>query len=200
MPARLQGGPHRGFRRGRLHDRGPARLSDPPHQIHGLSYVADGFACRALRPCGVDAGPRDAARVPAAARRPRAIPGRFLAPQRCHTSGISGKTGSKRTTVEIQQAIRFNLFHILQASARREHAGVPAKGLTGQAYEGLYFWDTELPAAVSEVYLPRTAKNLLTFRTALEPSDFVARTRAAECMAYVPYDEKTGIYPQDVVF
>ena len=43
VPARLQGGPHRGLRPGRLHDRGPARLSDPPHQIHGLSYVADGF-------------------------------------------------------------------------------------------------------------------------------------------------------------
>ena len=50
----------------------------------------------------------------------------------------------KRSTVEIQQAIRFNLFHILQASARAEDAGVPAKGLTGQAYEGHYFWDTEI--------------------------------------------------------
>ena len=44
---------------------------------------------------------------------------------------------TKRTTVEIQQAIRFNLFQILQASARAENAGVPAKGLTGQAYEGI---------------------------------------------------------------
>ena len=47
---------------------------------------------------------------------------------------------TKRTTVEIQQAIRFNLFHILQASARAEDTGVPAKGLTRQAYEGHYFW------------------------------------------------------------
>ena len=45
----------------------------------------------------------------------------------------------KRSTVELQQAIRFNLFHILQASARAEGCGVPAKGLTGQAYEGHYF-------------------------------------------------------------
>ena len=42
---------------------------------------------------------------------------------------------TKRTTLEIQQAIRFNLFHILQASARAEGTGVPAKGLTGQAYD-----------------------------------------------------------------
>jgi len=45
----------------------------------------------------------------------------------------------QRTTVETQQAIRFNLFHILQASARAEESGVPAKGLTGQAYEGIIF-------------------------------------------------------------
>ena len=71
----------------------------------------------------------------------------------------------KRTTVEIQQAIRFNLFHILQASARAEGAGVPAKGLTGKAYEGHYFWDTEIYLLPFLTYTsPRIAKNLLTFR------------------------------------
>src|SRR2546428_8412943 len=71
----------------------------------------------------------------------------------------------KRSTVEIQQAIRFNLLHILQASARAEHAGVPAKGLTGQAYEGHSFWDTEIYMLPFLVYTsPRTARNLLTFR------------------------------------
>src|SRR5215813_9366603 len=71
----------------------------------------------------------------------------------------------QRTTVEIQQAIRFNLFHILQASARAENAGVPAKGLTGQAYEGHYFWDTEIYLLPFLTYtFPRIARNLLTFR------------------------------------
>jgi len=71
----------------------------------------------------------------------------------------------KRTTVETQQAIRFNLFHILQASARAEDAGVPAKGLTGQAYEGHYFWDTEIYLLPFLTYTsPRIARNLLTFR------------------------------------
>src|SRR5208337_3938256 len=46
---------------------------------------------------------------------------------------------AKLSTVETQEAIRFNLFHILQASARAEDTGVPAKGLSGQAYEGHYF-------------------------------------------------------------
>jgi alpha,alpha-trehalose phosphorylase len=71
----------------------------------------------------------------------------------------------QRTTVEVQQAIRFNLFHILQASARAEDAGVPAKGLTGQAYEGHYFWDTEIYLLPFLTYTsPRIARNLLTFR------------------------------------
>jgi alpha,alpha-trehalose phosphorylase len=72
---------------------------------------------------------------------------------------------TRRSTVEIQQAIRFNLFHILQASARAEDTGVSAKGLTGQAYEGHYFWDTEIYLLPFLIYTsPRIAKNLLNFR------------------------------------
>jgi alpha,alpha-trehalose phosphorylase len=45
--------------------------------------------------------------------------------------------------VEIQQAVRFGLFHILQAGARAEFRPIPAKGLTGTGYDGHTFWDTE---------------------------------------------------------
>ena len=85
---------------------------------------------------------------------------------------------TKRTTVEIQQAIRFNLFQILQAAARAEDAGVPAKGLTGQAYEGHYFWDTEIYLLPFLIYTsPQIAKNLLTFRYKMLPQ---ARHRAKQ--------------------
>jgi alpha,alpha-trehalose phosphorylase len=85
---------------------------------------------------------------------------------------------TKRSTVEIQQAVRFNLFHILQASARAEYTGVPAKGLTGQAYEGHYFWDTETYLLPFLIYTsPRIAKNLLTFRYKMLPQ---ARARARQ--------------------
>jgi len=85
---------------------------------------------------------------------------------------------TKRSTVEIQQAIRFNLFHILQASARAEDAGVPAKGLTGKAYEGHYFWDTEIYLLPFLTYTsPRIARNLLAFRYKMLPQ---ARARAQE--------------------
>jgi alpha,alpha-trehalose phosphorylase len=85
---------------------------------------------------------------------------------------------TKRSTVEIQQAIRFNLFHILQASARAEDTGVPAKGLTGQAYEGHYFWDTEIYLLPFLTYTsPRIARNLLVFRYRMLPQ---ARARAKQ--------------------
>jgi alpha,alpha-trehalose phosphorylase len=44
---------------------------------------------------------------------------------------------------EIQQAVRFGLFHILQSGARAEHRPIAAKGLTGTGYDGHTFWDTE---------------------------------------------------------
>jgi alpha,alpha-trehalose phosphorylase len=85
---------------------------------------------------------------------------------------------TRRTTVEIQQAIRFNLFHILQASARADDTGVPAKGLTGQAYNGHYFWDTEIYLLPFLIYTsPRIARNLLRFRHRMLP---LARERARQ--------------------
>jgi alpha,alpha-trehalose phosphorylase len=44
---------------------------------------------------------------------------------------------------ELQQAIRFSMFHVLQAGARAEQRAIPAKGLTGPGYDGHTFWDTE---------------------------------------------------------
>ena len=66
---------------------------------------------------------------------------------------------------EWQQTIRFNLFHICQATARAEGVGVPAKGLTGPGYEGHYFWDTEIYLLPFLTYTqPRVAQNLLRLR------------------------------------
>jgi len=44
---------------------------------------------------------------------------------------------------EIQQAVRFALFHLYQAAVRSEQRAIPAKGLTGTGYDGHAFWDTE---------------------------------------------------------
>ena len=44
---------------------------------------------------------------------------------------------------ELQQALRFCLFHTLQAGARAEQRAIAAKGLTGPGYDGHSFWDSE---------------------------------------------------------
>ena len=66
---------------------------------------------------------------------------------------------------QLQQAIHWNQFQLIQASGRAEGGGVAAKGLTGQAYEGQYFWDTEIYVLPFLTYTcPRIARNLLKFR------------------------------------
>ena len=85
--------------------------------------------------------------------------------QRSDVKVITNPARAKASTTAVQQAIRFNLFHVLQASARAENTGVPAKGLTGSAYEGHYFWDSEIYVLPFLTYTaPRIAKNLLRFR------------------------------------
>jgi alpha,alpha-trehalose phosphorylase len=79
---------------------------------------------------------------------------------------------------ELQQAIRFNLFQIFQATIRLKDVGIPAKGLTGQAYDGNYFWDTEIYLLPFLIYsYPQVARNLLEFRYKMLDK---ARQRAEE--------------------
>jgi alpha,alpha-trehalose phosphorylase len=44
----------------------------------------------------------------------------------------------------LQEGIRFNLFHLLQSAGRDRYSNIAAKGLSGEGYEGHYFWDTEI--------------------------------------------------------
>jgi alpha,alpha-trehalose phosphorylase len=79
---------------------------------------------------------------------------------------------------ELQQAVRFCLFHVLQSGARAEMRAIAAKGLTGPGYDGHAFWDTEsfvLP--VLTYTAPEAARDALRWRlTTLD----LARERAAQ--------------------
>ncbi|MFI5491269.1 glycoside hydrolase family 65 protein [Actinoplanes sp. NPDC051859] len=44
---------------------------------------------------------------------------------------------------EVQQGVRFSLFHVLQAGAQAGPHPIAAKGLTGNGYDGHVLWDTE---------------------------------------------------------
>jgi alpha,alpha-trehalose phosphorylase len=79
---------------------------------------------------------------------------------------------------EVQQAVRFALFHILQGGARAEHRPIAAKGLTGTGYNGHTFWDTETFVLPVLTYTKcAAAADALTWRQRTMPQ---ARARAAQ--------------------
>lgn len=76
----------------------------------------------------------------------------------------------------LQDSIRFNLFHLHQAAGKSGSTGIPAKGLTGEGYEGHYFWDTEIYMEPLFLYTkPEIAEQLLLYRYHTLPQ---ARERA----------------------
>jgi alpha,alpha-trehalose phosphorylase len=78
----------------------------------------------------------------------------------------------------LQQGVRFNLFSLFQAAGRDGRTSLAAKGLTGEGYEGHYFWDTEIFALPFFAYTqPAIARALLKFRCSTLDE---ARSRAAE--------------------
>ena len=87
----------------------------------------------------------------------------------------------------VQQAIRFNLFSLAQATARTDGLGIPAKGVTGSGYEGHYFWDSEIYVVPFLCHTqPEIARNVLHFRSVMLPA---ARKRAAQMAS------KGAMYP-----
>ena len=102
---------------------------------------------------------------------------------------------------ESQQAVRFGMFHLLQASARAERRAIAAKGLTGTGYDGHAFWDTEAYVLPVLTYTaPHTVADALRWRAStldlakeraaelgLAGASFPWRTiRGQECSAYWP--------------
>lgn len=78
---------------------------------------------------------------------------------------------------EVQQGVRFAMFHVLQAGARAERRPIAAKGLTGAGYDGHVFWDTERYVLPVLTYLkPGAAAETLRWRHATLD---LARERAA---------------------
>ncbi|MVU83857.1 family 65 glycosyl hydrolase [Nocardia sp. ET3-3] len=102
---------------------------------------------------------------------------------------------------ELQQAVRFAMFHVLQAGARGEARAIPAKGLTGPGYDGHAFWDTETYVLPVLTYtMPVAAGDALRWRHSTLDR---ARRRAAELGqsgAMFPWrsingDEASGYWP-----
>ena len=77
---------------------------------------------------------------------------------------------------EAELAARFAVFHLLSAAPETEEAAIGARGLTGDAYAGHVFWDTDvfvLPALAA--IQPAAARAILEYRIRRLPA---ARTTA----------------------
>ncbi|RYL94948.1 glycoside hydrolase family 65 protein [Sporolactobacillus sp. THM7-4] len=78
----------------------------------------------------------------------------------------------------IQEGIRFNMFHLLQSAGRDSVSNIAAKGLSGEGYEGHYFWDSEI--FMFPFFLlskPDLARHMLLYRYSILDK---ARERAKE--------------------
>lgn len=77
---------------------------------------------------------------------------------------------------QVQQAVRFGLFHIVCSAARAEQRPIPAKGLTGPGYDGHTFWDSETYVLPVLTYTqPHAVADALAWRRQTLP---VARNHA----------------------
>ncbi|MBD0362149.1 MAG: beta-phosphoglucomutase [Coleofasciculus sp. C3-bin4] len=68
--------------------------------------------------------------------------------------------------IKAQLAIRYNLFQVLISAPRHDDTvSIPAKTLSGFAYRGHVFWDTEIFVLPFLIFTqPALARNLLTYR------------------------------------
>jgi alpha,alpha-trehalose phosphorylase len=74
--------------------------------------------------------------------------------------------------------VRYSTFQVLQSSVLAGGRALPAKGLSGQGYEGHHLWEQEIYVnQVLTLLAPRAARDALSFRVTTLPP---ARQRAAE--------------------
>lgn len=83
-----------------------------------------------------------------------------------------------QSDTEDQMAIRMMQFQLLQSVGVDAFSNIAAKGLSGEGYEGHYFWDTEIYVLpVLMMTQPEIAKRLLEFRHHILPE---SKARARE--------------------
>ncbi|WP_063738385.1 trehalose-phosphatase [Mycobacterium tuberculosis] len=86
--------------------------------------------------------------------------------------------------------VRLHLLHLLQTISPHTaelDAGVPARGLNGEAYRGHVFWDALFVAPVLSLRMPKVARSLLDYRYRRLPAARRAAHRAGHLGAMYPW-------------
>ncbi len=90
----------------------------------------------------------------------------------------------------IQRDIRLNVFHLLQTLSPHTvdlDAGVPARGLHGEAYRGHVFWDELFVLPWLNLHFPEIARSLLRYRLRRLPTARAAARAAGLAGALFPW-------------
>ena len=95
----------------------------------------------------------------------------------------------------LQQGIRFNLFHLFQSAGKDGKTNIGAKGITGEGYQGHYFWDSEIYVLPFFTFTqPWVARKLLQYRySTLDKARERAWTLFRKPGALYPWRTITGI-------
>ncbi|WP_420866044.1 trehalose-phosphatase [Mycobacterium lacus] len=102
--------------------------------------------------------------------------------ERCNV-GLADGTGSLRI-------LRLHLVHLLQTISPHTaelDAGVPARGLHGEAYRGHIFWDALFVSPVLNLRMPNVSRSLLLYRHRRLPEARRAARRAGYLGAMYPW-------------
>lgn len=138
---------------------------EPGQRLHLVKFVAYGWS-------GVRSLPGVRAQVAAALTAARATGwAGLLDQQRSYLDDFWDRADVELDgDAEVQQAVRFALFHVLQAGARAEGQAIAAKGLTGPGYNGHTFWDSETFVLPVLTYTsPEAAAHALRWRHSTLP-------------------------------
>lgn len=66
---------------------------------------------------------------------------------------------------ELNMALRYNLYQMLQSVGKDQYCNISPKGLSGEGYEGHYFWDTEMyTQPFFTITNPSVSKKLIEYR------------------------------------
>jgi alpha,alpha-trehalose phosphorylase len=168
----------------------------PGKPLRLIKFLAYGWSAERSRPAIIDQ-----VSAALAEARHRGWDG-LLAEQRAYLDDFWDRADVEiEGDAELQQAVRFGLFHVLQAGARTERRAIAAKGLTGPGYDGHAFWDTETFVLPVLTYTaPHAARDALLWRRktlelaqeraqslGLAGAAFPWRTiRGQECSGYWP--------------
>jgi len=96
---------------------------------------------------------------------------------------------------KLSQAVLFNMYELLCSSPKDDSCSIAAKGLSGEGYEGHYFWDAEtfvLPLFIQTN--PDIAKHILGFRySSLDKARENAKLLGHNNGALYPWRTITGV-------